>query len=525
MEHLLKPAAIFSSHMIMQREKPIAVWGEGGEEIVTISLNGRMAEAVPKEGKWKAYLPPFAAGGPYELTISQGNQTIVYTDVLIGEVWHAGGQSNMEFELKDSEGGLEEAESVSTDQIRFYQVKHLSYIDKEFYQEEEKGGWETYKDGGQKHWSAVAYYFAKKIQKELLVPVGIVNCNWGGTSASAWVREEDLMREDVTASYVRELKEAVQAKTNEEYEKELNEYNAWYAAWQKRVDEVYRENPDILWSEVQKIAGESRWPEPLGVKSPFRACGLYQTMLSRVRPYSLRGFLYYQGESDDHKPDSYDILLEQLIRRWRMDWNDLTLPFLFVQLPMYIGREDVDYGNWAIIRKKQQMVSQMINHTAMAVILECGTFDNIHPLNKKTPGERLASLALYQVYHNGKDKSGPFYWYHLSHGGEIEVFFHHTADGLIFREDEAYKKSRHRYMPDQAKNEVERKKNPISLTGFEIAGEDGVFYPASIQVMKDSIILFSDKIDRPVHVRYASHNFSPVTIFNSEELPLAPFEV
>ncbi|MBE5963284.1 MAG: sialate O-acetylesterase [Lachnospiraceae bacterium] len=525
MEQLLKPAAVFSSHMVLQREKPIAFWGEGKEGIVTISLNDVSTEAVVKDGHWNAVLPPMPAGGPYEVIICQEDETITYTDVLIGEVWLAGGQSNMELELKDSEGGIEEADSFHSDSIRFYQVRHLSYVDENFYKEEAKGSWEMCQDGSQKHWSAVGYYFIKKLWQELKVPVGLISCNWGGTSASAWVRKEDLIKQDSTATYVQELEQAVAGKTKDEYEKELNEYNEWYAKWQEKVNVLYREKPDILWSEVQKIAGKNRWPEPLGIKSPFRACGLYETMLSRVRPYSLRGFLYYQGESDDHKPESYDVLLEQLIRRWRMDWNDLELPFLFVQLPMYIGREDVDHGNWAVIRKKQQQICQMIRNTGMAVILDCGTFDNIHPLNKRIPGWRLADLALYQVYQNGKGKSGPFYRYHVCTGQKIEVFFDHTADGIYFREDEAYRNSRKRYMPDPKKEEEERKKNPISLTGFEIAGDENIFYPASVEVMKDSVILFSEQVERPIHARYACHNFSPVTIFNTYDLPLAPFEV
>lgn len=189
----------------------------------------------------------------------------------------------------------------------------------------------------------------------------------------------------------------------------------------------------MLWSEVLKVAGECLWPEPLGPKSPFRAGGLQETMLKRINPYTLRGFIYYQGESDDHKPKIYAKLLTKLIDQWRCDWEDDELPFIFVQLPMFIGKEDKDQKNWLIIREEQMKVHKTIKNTGLAVILDCGEFDNIHPLDKETVGFRLAMQALYHVYGKILKAYGPIYkeFKYIDHG--IELTFENSEDGIVVK--------------------------------------------------------------------------------------------
>ena len=250
--------------------------------------------------------------------------------------------------------------------------------------------------------------------------------------------------------------ELMKDRSFEEYIEELNEYNSWYEVWQKKVEQLYAENPQILWSKVLEIAGECRWPEPLGPKSPFRASGLYETMLQRVTPYTLRGFIYYQGESDDHKPKIYGKLLTKLIEQWRNDWEDDELPFILVQLPMFIGREDIDRKNWPIIREEQMRVHKTIKNTGIAVILDCGEFDNIHPLDKETVGHRLALQAFNHVYGKEVEAYGPIYkeLRYLEHG--IELVFDHAEGGIQVKGD--------------------------SAEGFEIAGEDKEFFRADIEI-------------------------------------------
>lgn len=520
---VLKVAAVFTDHLVLQRDKEIVVWGtvygrENREIFVEIGTNKVMA--ILQGNRFEAVLPKMEAGGPYCLTVSTEGETHTFHDVMIGEVWLAGGQSNMELELRNSKDGEKAVEAMKDSRIRFYQVNRKSFIDDAFLKEEEKNSWQVAADGDCGTWSAVATYFAKEVAQMLNVTVGIIGCNWGGTSASAWVSEEDLKGDEQLETYLQEVKEAMGDKTLEEYEKKREEYFAWYEVWQKKIDGLYEERPDILWSEALEIAGESLWPEPLGPKSPYRPGGLYETMLRRVCPYTLRGFLYYQGESDDHKPESYEKLLTALIGRWRKDWREDSLPFLFVELPMYLGKQDVDRGNWAKIRLVQQAVFEKVKDTALTCILECGEFDNIHPVDKEVVGKRLAMQAFYHVYNvePAKEKvDGPRYLSHRVEGNKMVVEFTNVGDRLIYKADRQYANSRKFYVP------VEKPFAVISENGFEIAGNDGVFVPANIEVNKTSVTLSSALVKQPVAVRYAFHNYSPVTIYNSNQLPLSTF--
>jgi sialate O-acetylesterase len=499
---LLKVAPIFSDNMVLQRDKNINIWGTGNNgDIVKVALGDTNVSAKVKDNKWMAIMPSMEAGGPYTVNVTVGKDSITFSNVMIGEVWLAGGQSNMELELQNSRDGKNVVANINSNinknKVRFYYTQKLSYIDEEFYEKEASRAWQECSPETVGDWSAVGYYYAQKLAEELNVTVGVIGCNWGGTSASAWMSKEMLELDKDTNTYLEEYDKVNEGRSFEEYLKELEEYNAWYPAWQKRVDKCYAENPGILWSEVLEIAGESRWPEPLGPKSPYRPSGLYETMVKRVMPYTLRGFIYYQGESDDHKPKIYGKLLTKLIEQWRTDWEDEELPFILVQLPMFIGRGDEDKKHWAAIREHQMRVHKTIKNTGIAVALDCGEFDNIHPVDKEPVGFRLAQQALYQVY--GKDVAayGPIYKSIAYAGSSIELTFDHAEDGIVIKGDKA--------------------------EGFEIAGEDKEFVRADIKIDGDKILVSASQVLEPKYVRYAWTNYGPVTLFNKAGLPMAPF--
>jgi sialate O-acetylesterase len=495
---VLKAAAVFSNNMVLQREKNINIWGTSSNgSRVTVTLAGHSASAKVTEGKWMAILPCLPAGGPYAVNISDGDSSILFDNVMIGEVWLAGGQSNMELELQNSKDGRTVVDNINNSNVRFYNVQRLSYIDEEFFEKESENAWQECSPETAGTWSAVGYYCAEKLARELNVTVGIIGCNWGGTSASAWISTENLELDKDTNTYVEEYHRANEGRSFEQYLEELNDYNIWYPEWQKRVEKCYAENPGILWSEVLKIAGECRWPEPLGPKSPFRAGGVYETMLKRVVPYTLRGFIYYQGESDDHKPKIYGKLLTKLIEQWRTDWEDEELPFILVQLPMFIGREDTDKKNWPIIREQQMLVHKTIKNTGIAVILDCGEFDNIHPLDKETVGFRLALQALFHVYRQDIEAYGPIYKGLSYVENSIVLNFEHVEDGIVVKGEK----------PE----------------GFEIAGEDKEFIKAEIEIQGNKIVVYSEKVPEPKYARYAWTNYGAVTIFNKAGLPLGTF--
>lgn len=493
-----KIAAVFSNNMVLQRDKNINIWGSANKnDKITVSISNNTISTIAIEGKWQAILPSMSAGGPYILTVSDGINTKTFNNVMIGEVWLAGGQSNMELELQNSLNGKEVLANIKNVNVRFYYTQKNSYLNDEFYRNEENTSWSECTPTTAGTWSAVGYYYAKRLSEELGVTVGIIGCNWGGTSASAWMSKETLEKDIDTKTYIDEYEKAMEGKTFEQYEEELKDYESWYKQWQEKVGECYAKDSNISWSDVIEFSGESRWPEPLGPKSPYRPGGLYETMLKRVMPYSLRGFIYYQGESDDHKPKIYYKLFTKMIDQWRTDWEDDELSFLFVQLPMFKNKDDPDYKHWCLIREAQMKAHKTIKNTGIAVILDCGELNNIHPLNKKTVGERLALQAYKHTYNKNTQAYGPIYKSINYINGGIEISFEHIDGGFIVKGEKA--------------------------DGFEIAGEDKKFVKADIKINNEKIFISSMDISNPKYARYAWTNFSGITLFNKINIPLAPF--
>lgn len=496
---ILSCAAVFSNHMVLQRNKNISVWGmayDGMEVTVSIGANSVITKA--KNHCWTAVLPPMQAGGPYEMTVSSGDEKIVFSDVMIGEVWLAGGQSNMELELQNSLDGKKALEQTDGVNVRFYYTKKNPYMDEFFYADERNGGWAVASRDNSAAWSAVGYYFAKKLSEDLGVTVGVIGCNWGGTSASAWIPREMLCTDVDTKTYVDEYDAAMDGKSFEQYCNELDDYNAYVEQWQPKINEFYAKYPEGLWGDALEYAGPCRYPEPLGPKSPFRASGLYETMLKRVCPYTLAGFIYYQGESDDHKPNTYYKLLKMLIEQWRTDWNDDKLPFMFVQLPMHINRGEEDRKHWCLIREAQMRVHMTTANTGLAVALDLGEFGNIHPLDKQPVGERLELQALYHVYgkKSGDEAYGAIFSSAIFSDGKAVLSFEHAKDGFDIKG---------------------------TASGFEIAGEDKLYHKAEAEFDGEKIILSSTDVSEPKFARYNWVNYGEVTVFSKNGIPLAPF--
>ncbi|MBQ7047147.1 MAG: sialate O-acetylesterase, partial [Oscillospiraceae bacterium] len=278
---MLKTAAVFSDNMVLQREKNISVFGETDSICVTVSFNGEKACAEIKNGKWMAILPPMNAGGPYSMTVTDGKDTVSFENVMIGEVWLAGGQSNMEYILENETHAKETLEYLEgNDKIRFYGVPRNAYFDDEYFKAENETSWQLAGKESSKLWSAVGVYFADRISKELDdVTVGIIGCNWGGTSASAWMSREYLDGVDEIHSYIEEYEKAIEGKTDAQMIQEYDEYTEYDKAWFEKSQKCYAENPNISWDEVQEICGKNLWPGPMGIKNPYRICGIYETML------------------------------------------------------------------------------------------------------------------------------------------------------------------------------------------------------------------------------------------------------
>lgn len=507
---MFKAAAIFSDNMVLQREKNISVWGEADDgAVVTAEINGAKAKCVSKSGKWSLILPPMPAGGPYELHLECSEaikenekvvsvkQTHTFHNVMIGEVWLCGGQSNMELELQNAKDGKEELAKLNKDMpIRFYYTNKAGTV-KQAEEAEKTACWGECDPEGSKAWSAVGYYFAKKLSAELGITVGLIGCNWGGTSASAWVDRKTLDINKELNSYLEEYDKAIEGKSVQQQEKEYAEYLEYDKAWFEKSQEVYKKEPDASWERVQELCGVNKWPGPINCVNPFRPAGLYETMILRVCPYTLRGFLYYQGESDDHKPKTYYTLLTNLISLWRNIWGDEELPFILVQLPMFKYKNDPDYKHWCLIREAQMRTFKTVRNTGIAVISDCGELDNIHPTDKAPVGERLCLQVEKLVYNMDVKAFGPIYKSYEYVNGGMKLDFDHAENGFVIKDGEP--------------------------AGFEIAGADKEFYPAKAEISGSTVFISSDKVSEPVYARYCWVNYGEVNVYNETGIPLAPF--
>ncbi len=527
---IFRLASVFNGFPVFKRNSPFAVFGQCPPDSVISSelfhsgkkICSETVRSVPS-GNIKTYgsadifrltLPPIPQGKGYSLTVTclHGDNISVkkVKNICFGEVFLAGGQSNMEFELQNCTEGPCALKNDAPD-VRFYYTPKSSVFDHDFSISESKAGWKTFSARKAKSWSAVGYFFAKELSEKLGCTVGIIGCNWGGTSASAWMPYDVLSKDPKLGCYLTDYEKASGTKPLVRQKKIWDEYISYTETWQKKIDEFYKKNPSSSWEDALKYAGECRYPGPSNSFNPMRPSGLYETMLKRVAPYTLSGFIYYQGESDDHHPDLYEKLFTSLIYSWRKLWNDDTLPFLFVQLPMhrYIG--DPDKKNWCGIRDAQTNVFKNVPHTGMAVALDCGAYNDIHPKKKKEVAHRLALLALNRIYGiiSEDEATSPVFDSCYFEGEKLVLNFSHGDQGFIIKES----------IPDGDPNPPEK----INTACFEISSDGKNWTVADPSIKGSKILLSSDNILNTKFVRYAFTNYGKVMIFASNMLPLTPF--
>lgn len=505
----LKLAEIFNDHMVLQRGVEVPIWGSAASKsLITVEFLGvkRITETV--NGKWSVKLPPMEAGGPYKMRISDGKNEIVLNDILIGEVWIAGGQSNMQFPLSDSKDADTEIPFADFPLIRYYDVPKMIYETEPLECPEkysERPEWKICTPQNAGKFSAVAYYFAKDLQKALGVPIGIIGCNYGATSASHWMNEKYLSQDPDVKSYLDEYNEIIACLDPEEYKSRFKKLEMMWEqvqSYNKKLDRIdliedinlQRTIIAEVWDFLDKL------PSIVGPKYPISGC--YYNMLRKIIPYAVKGVIFYQGESDDHKPRIYSKLFSKMIQNWRDDWGNKQMPFLFVQLPSFgcIGSPDGEL--WALMREQQSIVEKTVPNTAMAISIDCGEENNPHPRNKKPIGERLALLARAKVYGEDIECSGPVYRKMKIDKNKVILSFDHIGKGFI------------------------AKGGP--LKGFKICtgrtcGREKKFVDAKAEIKGDIIEVYSDEVTVPFAVRYAWANYPEANLYNKDGLPAAPF--
>ena len=628
----LELPTIFSKGMVIQRDQPVRVWGWGPAGVaLRVELAGNTGEGViGEDGRWNLELPALAAGGPYELVVSAGDETIRIADALVGEVWLCSGQSNMEFALDQTDGADELIAATNLPRLRHFRVeKAIGMVPRERC----KGSWTSATRDDERWWTAVGFHFGQRLHQELDVPVGLVHASWGGTPLAAWTPEtvavinkrfekdlrksredlgDDLAAGNEAREWVQDLRDEASRNNRYPYLARLPDTEGWEsreladeawptvelpaewrthglridgAVWYRRAISIPEswagrelqltlgaiDDFDMTWFDGQQVgqtgyevpqywthqrdylvpaelvtagehviafrafdhygsggpvgpaeamrlapadaaedpglslAGQWRWqielalPELQGTPRNLHRepAMLYNGMIHPVIRYAQRGAIWYQGESDSRRPGLYADLFPAMITAWRKAAEQPELAFLFVQLPNFGEAGGTPSGGGWVSVREAQTAALALPKTGMAVTIDVGDPDDIHPRNKAPVGERLAAQALSGIYGRDVPASGPVFENLEVTGREMRIVFTH-ATGLTTTDGAAPR-------------------------AFFIAGEDQVFHAAEARIDGEQVVIQHPEVANPTAVRYAWVSNPEVNLVNGDGLPAAPF--
>ena len=617
----LKLARLFSDHAVLQRQKPLPVWGWAKpNDTISVSLAGQKLSTVANtEGGWRVAFSPLEAGGPYKLTVSATTETLNVEDILMGEVWLCSGQSNMEWSVANSDNFLKERKNADFPQIRHFKVEHDVSLQPE--KELKTGEWKVCKAETVGGFTAIGFFFAREIYQKLNVPIGILHSSWGGSQVEGWISKEAMLRSDELKDYAQNLPTTWEEADNRlartvkkkvlgnpdanptpdderKYVQADYDFSNWFTAdalgqwdwkgiwaWRgngfmgKMVEipsemttqittlslaehfshhEIYINGkllssgllrgvrkilvPANTWkaginklmvkmnkaiepawyglglmgsaadlyvsNETQTISlAGNDWKLMPSFSEPYTfahlsnnvGVSIYNAMIAPLVPYAIRGALWYQGESNAGRAYQYRKTFPLMIEDWRTKWND-EFPFYFVQLATYGNNQNSNEGShWAELREAQTLTLKLPK-TGMAVTTDVGNPKDIHPTNKQDVAKRLAANALKTTYNQDCIHSSPLYKTVSFDKDRALLTFDFIGKGLMVKDKFGY------------------------LKGFEIAGEDRVFYYAKAEIQGDKVLVFHPKGLKPAAVRYAwSDAPEDANLFNSEGFPACPF--
>jgi sialate O-acetylesterase len=475
-------ASPFTDHAVLQRDQPIPVWGtaDAGEQ-VTVTFNGQTRSvAAGADGRWLVRLDAHPAGGPFEMTVS-GTNTIRLSDILVGEVWICSGQSNMEWTVKNSRDPEQEIAAADFPLIRHFKVEKRTF---DTPQTRCNGAWTVCSPATAADYTAVGYYFARKLHQELKVPIGLLNTSWGGTPAEAWTSAPALRGHAAFAGVF-----AAWDKQAENYPAALEKHQQALAKWEADA-------------AAAKAAGKPAPQKPRGPQdpktSPHKPAVLYNGMVAPLVPYAVKGAIWYQGESNAGRAGQYHDLLSLMIADWRRSFGQGDFPFYIVQLANFMARKpEPGESNWAALREAQYLTTTTVKNTGLATIIDIGEEKDIHPKNKQDVGLRLALNALARDYGKQVVYSGPVFKDMTIDGATAVLTFDHLGGGLVAKGDK--------------------------LTGFTIAGEDKKFVWADARIVGDTVVVSAASVAKPVAVRYAWADNPECNLYNKADLPAVPF--
>jgi sialate O-acetylesterase len=468
--------SILADHMVVQRGLPVRVWGMAAPlEPVSATFRGETRTTTADElGRWSIYLPIGEAGGPFSLAVKAAN-TITLNDVMVGDVWVASGQSNMEFPMTGLKNADSEIAAGQHPEIRIFIVDHRPA---DYPQPDVPAKtWAACTPESVARSSAVAYYFAREIAARQHVAVGLIETFWGGSLAEAWTSLRSLSADASLMPAFAERAKMVDSQATTVLQRQRED-----VAFQKAVAQAKAEGKPAPWPA---------WHPDFAGWAP---AALYNGMIAPLTPFAIRGVIWYQGESNSgpERASWYAHLFQTMIHDWRNSWDEGDFPFLFVQLANWkTGPE----ARWPVVRDAQRQTLQLKN-TGMAVIIDVGDPDDLHPKDKLDVGLRLALAARSIAYSEKIEWSGPLYKQLTHEEHALRVWFDH-ANGLTAKGGE--------------------------LTGFEVAGADGKYSPAQAVIDGTSVVVSSAAVPAPVSVRYAWADSPICNLYNREGLPASPF--
>jgi sialate O-acetylesterase len=432
----LKLASFFGDHMVLQRERAVCVWGEGEPNTpIKVSVATQVASAtVSPDGGWQVRLEPLPAGGPYRLTVSSGNRSIALANVLFGDVWLCSGQSNMQMPVKQCAAAEQEATLAEHPNLRLCSVAKNANAKP---QSSADIKWRPCTPESAREFSAIGYFFACELLKDRKLadlPIGVIDSSFGGTTCEGWIPQTAL----------------------------------------------------------SNFSSNELHDSMFGIKP----AALYNAMIAPLGHSSLKGVLWYQGESNSAHPGTYPQLFSTLAAEWRKQFEDLELPFFVVQLPEYVRLWEGYYWPWE--REAQAQAVLAVPHSALVLAINTTDGFDLHPKQKLEIGRRIALRVRHDVYRKDIVACGPVFQDAKVEGSAIRVRFDTGGDGLAFG-------------------------SPGGFQGFALAGDDGSYHFAHAKIDGDTVVLQCDEVPVPKTVRYAWAAVPNATLNNKSGLPAAPF--
>ena len=496
----VKLPGVFGNSMLLQRDLSVPVWGwADADEQITVRFAGQEKQTkADANGKWMVRLEPMKANAEGQVLEVAGKNSIKLKDVLVGDVWICSGQSNMEWSVRQTMDAEKAIADANQPGIRLFNVP--GHTTSALPQDNCPGSWQVCTPQSVPGFSAVGYFFGRKIYQDTKVPVGLIGTNWGGTRIEPWTPPVGF-REVPELKAISEAVDRFDPSTP-----------AGKATWQKYISDVEKwvARTEVALKQGQPVSAPISAP---GYTNATEPTAIYNSMVHPLAPYGIRGAIWYQGESNGGEGVEYFHKMQALINGWRSVWaqKDFPIYFYFVQLADFQQPTDNPAGGdgWARIRDAQTQALS-VPHTGMAVTIDIGAANDIHPRNKQDVGGRLALWALRDVAGQDVVVSGPQYKSMKVDGNAIRITYDHVGGGLMVGKKEGL----------QPTEEVSSGK----LGRFAIADADKNWYWADAVIDGDTVVVSSEKVAKPVAVRYAySMNPAGANLYNKAGLPAVPF--